>query len=295
MLPENIIVKVSNGTIEVPNLVEVPCSNICDHSKDADVLEGCVTNIEQGRSSNNFLLAPSANGLTFSLKDDGALDGRSKNLMPDKNFESSFGEPSSNEQTHGNENSMNKVSCNTVDQWKHKGFKSLCDGEPHTGFDHCYREQDMDSVKSTMQESCSKDCPLVNSGTQQKFSMEDDVTGLCSWTLDEKKRAPIDSLLCLSNSEQVWSVDNNSNRILTGKAKEEPRLEDLNPRKNESVIGFSTHTPTSVNVISEFMWRTDEKNDLHGSFADTSSQLVHSTGCFPSCEVMSDKGYLRFV
>ncbi|KAJ9166578.1 hypothetical protein P3X46_021308 [Hevea brasiliensis] len=291
---ENINVNVSNGTLEVPNHVEVPCSNNSEHSKDIDALEGCVTNIELGRSSNNFSLFPLANGLTFALKDDGVLNDTSKNFMQDRNFESSLGGPSSDVKTHFNENNMNKVSCNTMDWSKHKGFKSQCDGEPLIVFDHGHSEQDVDVVKSTMLESCSKDFTLVNSGNQEKFSMEDNLNGVYSCNLDEKKRASIDSLLCLSSSEQVWSAENNSNRILTGKVQEEPRLQDLNPRRNESVIGSSSHTQTSENVVSGFMWRTDEENDLLGSFADTSSRLVNSSSCFPSYDVMSDKGETEF-
>ncbi|KAF2299700.1 hypothetical protein GH714_002568 [Hevea brasiliensis] len=252
---ENINVNVSNGTLEVPNHVEVPCSNNSEHSKDIDALEGCVTNIELGRSSNNFSLFPLANGLTFALKDDGVLNDTSKNFMQDRNFESSLGGPSSDVKTHFNENNMNKVSCNTMDWSKHKGFKSQCDGEPLIVFDHGHSEQDVDVVKSTMLESCSKDFTLVNSGNQEKFSMEDN---------------------------------------LNGKVQEEPRLQDLNPRRNESVIGSSSHTQTSENVVSGFMWRTDEENDLLGSFADTSSRLVNSSSCFPSYDVMSDKGETEF-
>lgn len=286
--PENVIVNVSNGISEVPNQVQGTCYNNSEHRKDVHVLEGCVTNIELGRGS-NFLLVPSANGLTFALKDDGVLNDTSKNFMQDRIFESNVTEPASDVQRHVNENYMTNIPCNTMDWSNHKGLKGLCDGEPLTGFDHGHREQEVDVAKSTMLENCSKNCQLVNSGNQHKFSLEDNVTGFYSCNLDEKKRASLDSSLCLSNSEQVWNVESNLNRISIGKAQEEPRLEDLNPRRNESVIGFSSHAQNSENVASGFMWRTDEENDLLGSFADNSSRLVHSSGCFPSYDVMSDK------
>ncbi|KDP41390.1 hypothetical protein JCGZ_15797 [Jatropha curcas] len=284
---ENITMKVSNATMAVPNQNKVPLSKNSECCEDVDVVAGHATDIDLERTCNN-LPVRSSNELTFASKDGGVLNGTSKNLMQDRISESSLHEPSCDGHAHDNENSMNKVSYIIMDQHKHKQFKSSCDVGPNIAFDNSHTEQHVDVVKSTTQESCSKDSSLVISGNQQKFDVEDNLTGLYTSTLNEQK-SPAKNLLSLSKSEQVWSVENNSSRDLTGRVQEESALDYLNPREKESLMGFSTYAQNE-NALSGFMWRTDEQNDPLSSFADTSSQLVHSSSYFPTYDVMSDKG-----
>ncbi|XP_025012175.2 uncharacterized protein LOC8281656 [Ricinus communis] len=279
---ENNIMKVFNYTSGLTNHEEVQDSKNSDCSKDADLVVGHVTNIELERSANSFLLDPSGNHLMFAAKDE-FLNGSSKNLAQGRISESSSHRQSCDEQKGNNENNM--ISFITMDQHKNKEVKSR-EGEPHLVFHHRHVEHDADIVKNTME----KDSFLSISGNKQKFAAEDNRSGIYRSTQDEQRRASIESLFCLSSSEQVLGVENNSDMVLTGKVQQKPRLEELYPRKNESAIGFSTDSQASENAASEFMWRTDEENDLLSSFADTSSQLVQSSGCFPTYGAMSEKG-----
>lgn len=71
---------------------------------------------------------------------------------------------------------------------------------------------------------------------------------------------------------------------------QESRLEDLdNAKNNELVTALSNHSQSGVDVMTEFLWRTDEENILLSGLTDTSSRLLQSSGCFPAFGTMTDK------
>lgn len=278
-------VKVSNSTMEATEHDQVQCSKNGEFSSDVGLVAESITNIEQERNSNSCLLVSSANDQSFVSKDYGVCQSTLEKLMQGANSEH---RPSHDGQTHGDEKNMNKVSCMTIEEHKHK---STCNGELPIAFGHGQTEQDADVVTSTVQERCSKGC-FVFSENQQTFAAKDSVTGPYNGAVDElkQKRDSEESLLRLSGSEQVQSVENNLHRVSACTVQEDPRFEDLEDRrKNELGIGFCSYARPNENDISELMWRNDEENDMLSGFADASSQPVQTSARFHPYDVISDK------
>ncbi|XP_050208583.1 uncharacterized protein LOC126658024 [Mercurialis annua] len=274
---ENNAVKVPNCGSGFANHDEVQYSKNRGFSKGDNLAVGSGANVKLERNANNFLLGPSSNERTFSMEDKEVLMGTSDYLLQDRKFEGQ----SCNVQKLNNENNVNMISFLTMDQRKNKEVQSSCAGEPRLAFHHSHMQQNVDIGKNTMETNCLKGSSRLNYGNQQKSVMEDNKTGLYSSTLDELKRASIESLFGPSCGEQDFNVESNLNMGLAGQSQEKPKLEDIYLSKNEPAIGFSSHPQARENATCEFMWRTDE--DLLSSFADTSS------GCFPTYDIMSDK------
>ncbi|XP_022773143.1 uncharacterized protein LOC111315576 isoform X2 [Durio zibethinus] len=69
------------------------------------------------------------------------------------------------------------------------------------------------------------------------------------------------------------------------------RSEDFeNARNNETMVGFSNHARPSEDSMTELTWKSDEGNALLSGLADTSSQLLQTSGYYPTFNLMSHKG-----
>ncbi|WCJ44451.1 methyl-CPG-binding domain 8 [Euphorbia peplus] len=272
----NTIDKLSNDATKVPNHDEPLHFQNRMHKKGVDLMESHVTAGELERCSGNSFLVPSGN----------EQDGAPKYLVQDINSDSSSHKPSSDDQIFNYENNLNMVSLVPVDQPQHKEVKSISKGDMHIAFDYSPMEWDAD-VRNTTPESYPNDYSLVTSGNQWNAT-EANLTGLYCSPLDGQEQASTKGLLHLSNSVEEWSAGQNSDRFLRGEDRK--KLTVVKPRKNQAVTGIGSNNQASENVISGLVWKHDEENDLLGTFADTSRQLAHSSSCFTTYDLLSDKG-----
>ncbi|KAJ6730345.1 METHYL-CPG-BINDING DOMAIN-CONTAINING PROTEIN 8 [Salix viminalis] len=180
---------------------------------------------------------------------------------------------SDNEQSHGVKDIVNGLSCTTVEEDNQQEVKISCNGELHIASDdNC---------------TCNEQYADVGTGTVHQIGTVDEL---------KQKMDSVESVICPSGSEPVWSVEKNLQTGFIGSALEEPKVENSeNPRKDDSGIGFSAHPgPDESDVISEFMWKNDEESNLLSDFADTSCQPVQTSGFPPPYDLVSDKGESEF-
>ncbi|CAK7347154.1 unnamed protein product [Dovyalis caffra] len=277
-------ITVSNGTINVAKHNEVLCLKNNEFGSEIDPAVQTSTNMKQERK-NIFPFAPSTNGVTFGSKDYGICNGTFEKLRQGRN---SGHRPSHNEQSCDNENTVNGLSCTTVEEDKHQEAKTSCNRELCIALGDNRSEQDADVLTSTVQESC-----FLFARNQHTFTVNDNATDTYSGTVDELKQKmdSVESVLCLSGSEPVQSVEKSLKTPFRGSVQEEPKVENSeNPRKDDSGIGFSGHPGPNESVVSEFMWRNDEENNLLSEFADTSCRPVQASGFIPPYDAVSEKG-----
>ncbi len=189
------------------------------------------------------------------------------------------------EQCQVNVNDVNKLSCSSIEESKHKTVNSSWNTELLLAFD-TQAGLDVD-VASTMQGQSSERCSFVPSGMEQTFSTDNDVTGVYSSTVGELKheRGSKNGFPCQSACDQS---ENKLNRVYTNTVWDQPRLEDMEkPRDDELMIGFGNHAQSSEDVMAELMWRTNEKNVQQSGLANTSSPLMPSSGYIPNFDVMT--------
>ncbi|XWS21495.1 hypothetical protein CRYUN_Cryun30bG0059400 [Craigia yunnanensis] len=198
----------------------------------------------------------------------------------DKGYESGVNEQSAYQQNSNYETSMNKVSFFTIEEPKHKVESSL--------FGNVHARLGTFTLTGNGQESCS---PLF-SGNGEKFAGKNNVPGISSEAVHESKqnKGAFEYLFCPSAREQTH-VANNLNMVYAGTAHDESRLEDFeNARNNEIMIGFSNHARPTEDSMTGLTWKSDEGNVLLSGLADTSSQLLQSSGYYPTFDLMSQKG-----
>uniref|UniRef100_A0A2N9F9A5 C2H2-type domain-containing protein n=1 Tax=Fagus sylvatica TaxID=28930 RepID=A0A2N9F9A5_FAGSY len=192
------------------------------------------------------------------------------------------------EQCQVNVNDVNKLSCSSIEESKHKTVNSSWNTELLLAFD-TQAGLDVD-VASTMQGQSSERCSFVPSGMEQTFSTDNDVTGVYSSTVGELKheRGSKNGFPCQSACDQS---ENKLNRVYTNTVWDQPRLEDMEkPRDDELMIGFGNHAQSSEDAMAELMWRTNEQNVQQSGLANTSSPLMPSSGYIPNFDVMTGKG-----
>ncbi|KAG6774148.1 hypothetical protein POTOM_021498 [Populus tomentosa] len=277
------VIKVSKGTINVVNHNEVLYLKNNEFGSEIDQSVQTVTNIKQERSSNIFSFFPSTNGLTFASKDYGICNSKLEKLRQGRN---SGNGPSHNEQSHDDENSVNRLSCTTLAEDKLQEAKTSCNGELCIAFGDNCTEQDADIVTGTVQEIC-----FLSAGNQHTLTAKDNATDPFN-AMDELKQKmdSEESVLCLSGDAPMRSVEKNLHTAFTGSIQEEPRVKNTeNSKKDDLGHDFSGHPGPNESAVSEFMWRNDEENGLRCDFADA-SQPVQASGFFPLYDTVSDKG-----
>ncbi|KAG4162432.1 hypothetical protein ERO13_D01G114901v2 [Gossypium hirsutum] len=172
----------------------------------------------------------------------------------DKGSESILYQQYGNQQNSNYETSMNKVSFFTKEEPKHKGGSSIVG--------NAYARVGAFALTGTVQESCSPHF----SGNREKISGKNNVPGISSGAVLEPKQNK-------------------------GTAHDGSRLQDFqNARNNEIMIGYSNHARPIEDSMTGLTWKSNEGNVLLSGLADTSSQLLTSSGYYPTFDWMSHKG-----
>ncbi|XP_012466716.1 uncharacterized protein LOC105785277 isoform X1 [Gossypium raimondii] len=198
----------------------------------------------------------------------------------DKGSESILYQQYGNQQNSNYETSMNKVSFFTKEEPKHKGGSSIVG--------NAYARVGAFALTGTVQESCSPHF----SGNREKISVKNNVPGISSGVVLEPKqnKGAFEDFFGLSSSEQTH-VANNLNMVHAGTAHDGSRLQDFqNARNNEIMIGYSNHARPIEDSMTGLTWKSNEGNVLLSGLADTSSQLLTSSGYYPTFDWMSHKG-----
>ncbi|XWS14985.1 hypothetical protein CRYUN_Cryun35bG0055600 [Craigia yunnanensis] len=188
----------------------------------------------------------------------------------DDGSESSVHEQYAYQQYSNYETGMNKFSFITMAEPKHKVESSLI-GNVHA-------RMGTFALTGIGQESSS---PLF-SGNGKKFAGKNNVPGISSGAVHESKqnKGAFEDLFCQSGSEQTH-VANNLNMVYAGTAH--------NARNNEIMIGYNNHSRPTEDPMTGLTWKSDEGNVPLSGLADT-SQLLQSSGYYPTFDLMSHKG-----
>ncbi|KAA3468147.1 Methyl-CpG-binding domain-containing protein 8 [Gossypium australe] len=198
----------------------------------------------------------------------------------DKGSESILYQQYGNQQNSNYETSMNKVSFFSKEEPKHKGGSSIVG--------NAYARVGAFALTGIVQESCSPHF----SGNREKISGKNNVPGISSGAVLEPKqnKGAFEDFFGLSSSEQTH-VANNLNMVHAGTAHDGSRLQDFqNARNNEIMIGYSNHARPIEDSMTGLTWKSNEGNVLLSGLADTSSQLLTSSGYYPTFDWMSHKG-----
>ncbi|XP_017981195.1 PREDICTED: uncharacterized protein LOC18592144 isoform X1 [Theobroma cacao] len=270
---DNNAFKVSSRRVEVSEFDEIQKSSglIQAGSHDSGLDMNILASVRQAKTR-DFLFGPSSYKKTFT--------STVEECKQVKGSESSLHEQSANQQNSSKETSMNKVSFITIEEPKHKVESSLI-GNAHARLGAF-------ALTGTGQESSS---PL-SSENWEKFAGKNNVPCIGSGTFHEPKqnKGAFEDLFCLSGSEQT-QVANNLSMIHAGTAHDRSRLQDFeNARNNEIMIGFGNHARRTESSMTGLTWKSDEGSVLLSGLADTSSQLLQSSGYYSTFDVMSHKG-----
>ncbi|XWS23900.1 hypothetical protein CRYUN_Cryun28dG0055200 [Craigia yunnanensis] len=271
---DNNAFKVSSRAFEVSELEEAQksCGLIQGvDSRDSRLDANILASVKHERTKDH-LFVPSLYKKTFTCT--------LEECKQDKASESSAHEQYAYQQNSNYETSINKFSFITMEEPKHKVESALI-GNTHAKIGTF-------ALTGIGQESCS---PLF-SGNGMKFAGKTDVPGISSGAVHEPKqnKGAFEDLFCLSGSEQTH-VANNLNMVYAGTARDRSRLEDFeNARNNEIMIGYTNHARPTEDSMSGLTWKSDEGNVLLSGLADTSSQLLQSSGYYPTFDLMAHKG-----
>lgn len=184
-------------------------------------------------------------------------------------------------------NNVNNTSSGSMKELKKEEVKRTWNNEVLLAFDSSHGGPGANSVKSTGHERSSEGPPLVRSENSQTFS-----TGNNSSVLDDKLiTGSVNGLICPNGSEQTPGFENSLNRVYSSVTWEQPNTENAErSRNNDPMTGFLNHSQPSGDVTAELMWRIDEQNVQQSGLADTSSELMQSSGCHPNFDMLPGKG-----
>ncbi|KAK8544552.1 hypothetical protein V6N13_026052 [Hibiscus sabdariffa] len=197
----------------------------------------------------------------------------------DKGSESILYQQYANQQNSNYENSMNKVSFFTIEEPKHKGGSSFAG--------NAYARPGPFAFTGTVEGSCSPHF----SGNREKVVGKNNVPGIASAAVHEPKqnKGAFENFFGLSSSEQTH-VANNLNMVHAGTAHNGSRLQGFeNARNNEIMTGYSNHARPIEDSMTGLTWKSNEGNVLLSGLTDTSSQLLPSSGYYPTFDWMSHK------
>ncbi|GAV63578.1 zf-C2H2 domain-containing protein/MBD domain-containing protein/AT_hook domain-containing protein [Cephalotus follicularis] len=254
----NNLKKISAETVEVPEVDEARNSTelLPDVGSSDGNDTGFPANIEQ-ESGNGGILLSSLLSHSFPLKDDRIGNSIQEYSEKCKDSESSLTKPSGNEQTFDVENNVNMVS-------------SIAMGDPKDEVE-CfwnggrYTRLDADFVTGVVHESCSK-----ISGNDERSVSKKYIPRACgSGTAESKLKR----------------------EVFMNSCREGPRLEDpANSKPRELIFDLSTHARPDEDVMSELIWKSDDENVILSGLATNSSQVLQSSGSFPTFDLLLDKG-----
>lgn len=285
--------KASSGAVEGLKLDEVSSHknhelNIAFDRNETGVDADITACSQQERCLKGSLLVSSADEHRYVLKDYDICNSTMGELKQVRGAsERGLLGQSGYEQNHDNINNVNRVSCSSIEEARHKKVKSFWDTEVFLAFG---TQEGIDAdVPCTMQGQSSEGCSLVLSGNEQTFSADNKVTDVYRSTVGELKheRGSKNSFPCPSGFDQI---ENKLNRVYMNRVWEWHRTEDMEkPREDELMIDFGDLAQSNEDSMAEPMWRTTEQNIQQSGLANTSSPLVQSSGCFPLFDVMSSK------
>ncbi|XP_039027194.1 uncharacterized protein LOC120160955 isoform X1 [Hibiscus syriacus] len=198
----------------------------------------------------------------------------------DKGSESILYHQYSNQQNSNYDNSMNKASFFTIEESKQKGVSSFSGS--------AYARPGTFSSTGTVHESRSPHFV----GNREKVAGKNNVPGISSGVVPEPKqnKGAFGNFFGLSSGEQTH-VASNMNMFHAGTAHNGSRLQDFeNARNNEIMIGYSNHARPIEDSMTGLTWKSNEGNVLLSGLPDTSSQLLPSSGYYPTFDWMSHKG-----
>ncbi|KAK9270238.1 hypothetical protein L1049_025815 [Liquidambar formosana] len=284
--------EVSAGPVEELEFVEFQKTrkselviDFCNSQSGLDV--DFVTSFDQERSSDCSLVPP-GNEQTFGGQTSVTEFYYNTVEKPNQErvSERGFLIPARNEQS--SKNNVKKVS-NTMEELKLDEVNNSWNSDLTIALGSSRTGLDTDVVNRGFESR-----PLVFSGNEQTFGIENNVTGVYNSIVDKpnEERACGRSLLSLFGNEQTCGVEKNLNRVYTGTMWEGHRLDAVESSgKNELMIGFgNSHARPEEDVVADAMWRTDEENVLQRGLADSSLPMVQSSSCFPTFDLISDKG-----
>lgn len=256
--------------------------------------EDAVTCIEWGISSGSCSLVSSWKDQTCFKNNTNWVSAGTKPLQ-EKGSESGALTPSCKEQIWGVENNGNKFSIGTMDKLKFDEINNSRNSELIiTSGNMSNTGVGMDVVTSVQKQRGSEGYLSILSKNEQKIGAESPVTGFCNSAVAELKLGGhSESGFCIqSDGEQKCGIGNDLKRVYPGRFWEVPRLREVeNPSNTELMIGFgSSHAQPGQDVMAEVMWRSDEENVLQSALGNSSSSMVLSSSCFPTFDVISDKG-----
>ncbi|BBG95761.1 methyl-CPG-binding domain 8 protein, partial [Prunus dulcis] len=195
--------------------------------------------------------------------------------------------PSGSASSYALVNNVNNTSSSSMEELKKEEVKRSWNNAVLLAFDSSHGGPGANSVKSTGHERSSGRPSLVRSENSQTFS-----TGNNSSVLEDKLiTGSVNGLICPNGSEQTPGFENSLNRVYSSIMWEQPNTENAeSSRNNDPMTGFLNHSQPSGDVMAELMWRIDEQNVQQSGLADTSSELVQSSGCHPNFDMLSGKG-----
>ncbi|XP_022739648.1 uncharacterized protein LOC111291818 isoform X1 [Durio zibethinus] len=174
---------------------------------------------------------------------------------------------------------MNKFSFIAMEEPKHKVESSLTD--------NARARIGTFALTGIGRESYSS----LFSGKGKKFADKRNVPGISSGAVHEPKqnKGAFEDVFCVSRSKQT-QVGNNLNMVYAGTAHDGSRLEDFGKaRNNEIMIGYNNHARPTEDFLTGLTWKSDEGNVLPSGLANSSSQLLQSSGYYPTFDLMSHK------
>ncbi|XP_050124835.1 uncharacterized protein LOC126602067 isoform X1 [Malus sylvestris] len=189
--------------------------------------------------------------------------------------------------------SVNSTYSSSMEESKKEEAKSSWNNEVILSFGSGCAGPISNSMTNTVHERSSGGPSIVQSENSQTFFTGNKVTGIFSSSVLEDKliRGSVDGLIHRNGNEQTSGFENNLNRVYSSIMWEQPNTESAEKsRNNEPMTGFLNHSQPSGDVMAEFMWRTDEHNVQQSGLADTSSELMQSSGYYPNFDMLSDKG-----
>ncbi|GMJ02488.1 hypothetical protein HRI_003917900 [Hibiscus trionum] len=270
---DNNAFKVFSRTVEMSELDEAQNSrgiiqgvNRHDSGVDANILDS----VKHGKTKDHQF-GPSSYKKTSTCTPE---------YKQDKGSESILYQQYANQQSSNYDNSMNKVSFFTMDEPKHKGGSSFAG--------NAYARPGPFALTGTVQGSCSPHF----SGNREKIVGKNNIPGISSGAVHEPKqnKGAFENFFGLSSSEQKH-VANNLNMVHAGTAHNGSRLQGFeNARNNEIMTGYSNHARPIEDSMTGLTWKSNEGNVLLSGLTDTSSQLLPSSGYYPTFDWMSHKG-----
>ncbi|KAK8705513.1 hypothetical protein V6N13_049114 [Hibiscus sabdariffa] len=197
----------------------------------------------------------------------------------DKGSESILYQQYANQQNSNYGNSMNKASFFTIEEPNHKGVSSFAGS--------AYTRPGTFALTGAVQESCSPHF----SANRGKIAGKNNVPDISSGAVHEPKqnKGAFGNFFGLSSSGQTH-VANNMNMVHSGTAHNGSRLQDFENVRNNEMIGYSNHARPVEDSMTGLTWKSNEGNVLLSGLTDASSQLLPSSGYYPTFDWMSHKG-----